>query len=68
MEKMKKFTCGGRRHKRLMKKRAVYAAVLFGLALAFLAVRVYQIQTAADLAELQQAITPWKGLRGVTAP
>lgn len=51
-----------------MKKRAVYAAVLLGLALAFLAVRVYQIQTAADLTELQQAITPWKGLRGVTAP
>ena len=65
---MKKFTCGGRRHRRLMKKRAVYAAVLFSLALAFLALRVYQIQTAADLAELQQAITPWKGLRSVTSP
>ena len=51
-----------------MKKRAVYAAVLFSLALAFLALRVYQIQTAADLAELQQAITPWKGLRSVTSP
>ena len=63
-----KMVFGGRRHRTRMRKRVFLIACILCALMVGLAFHTYQIQKAADTKELQQAIAPWKALRGVTAP